>query len=148
MEENDIVEEETTDESVNPTDAIADAQEEAAAIIAKAKADALAITDEAETDAEEVAKKAEKDAKEIQAKAKAKAKADASKQGKVKITPEPPKSPKDIVATGGEYRALRKCYFGIQLYEKGRILHTNKGDIIPHHFKKVVRMVEVTEEEE
>jgi hypothetical protein len=108
----------TTDETVDPLEVIVNAKAEAEAIIAKAKADARKITD--------------------------KAKATSKKVTVIK----PVKDLSDIVASGGTYEAVRKCYFGIKLYREGDPLQTEKGDIIPRHFKKVVRMVEVLEEDE
>ena len=89
---------------------------------------------------------AKAEAKKIVADAKAKAKAEA--KPKVVITDDKPPTG-TIVAAGGLYKATRKCTYGIRLYDpEGAGLETEKGDVIPHHFAKVKRFVEVIEGEE
>jgi len=107
----------TTDNTVVTVDPIEEAKAEAEAIIAEAKAEAKKITDKAK-----------------------------STSKKVTVTKGTTGGLKDVVASGGTYKAVRKCYFGIRLYKIGDKLETEKGDVIPRHFKKVVRMIEVTEE--
>jgi len=57
---------------------------------------------------------------------------------------ETPKAPKGyIIATGGKYICKKKCYFGISLYKEGAVYEAEKGEIIPKHFQKAKRFVEV-----
>jgi len=54
------------------------------------------------------------------------------------------KIPKGFIeAKEGKYRCKKKCYFGIRLYAEGAIYEATKGELIPYHFEKVKKYVEV-----
>lgn len=129
---------------INPIETEADAKEKADAI-AEAVAIAVAeVKDEMDSVVKDIKDQAKAEAKKIVADAKAKAKA----KPKVVITDDKPPTG-TIVAAGGLYKATRKCTYGIRLYDpEGAGLETEKGDVIPHHFAKVKRFVEVIEGEE
>ncbi len=48
-----------------------------------------------------------------------------------------------IKAKAGKYKATKKCYFGLRLYSKGAIYEAESGELIPYHFEKVKRVIEV-----
>ena len=48
-----------------------------------------------------------------------------------------------IECKAGQYRCIKKCYFGISLYEVGAIYEAQAGEFIPKHFIKVKRVVEI-----
>ncbi len=66
------------------------------------------------------------------------------KKSKVIESPKTPKVPEGMIeCKTGQYRCIKKCYFGISLYEVGAIYEAQAGEFIPKHFVKVKRVVEV-----
>ena len=66
----------------------------------------------------------------------------------VKEAPKPPKAPEVpegmFAAKEGEYRCIKKCYFGISLYNEGKSHYAAEGDLLPRDFfKKVKRVAEL-----
>jgi hypothetical protein len=59
---------------------------------------------------------------------------DAKKKGKEVVVSE---NKGYIKSDGGDYKCIKKCYWNLRVFEEGEIVSTKKGDMIPHHFKKV-----------
>lgn len=57
-----------------------------------------------------------------------------------------------IVAEGGPYVAKKACTYGISMFKPladgGKVLKTQKGDIIPYHFMKKKDYKKMLEEQE
>ena len=67
------------------------------------------------------------------------------KKAIVKESPKAPKIPEDVfVAKQGQYKCIKKCYFGISLYKVGSTYEATAGELLAKEFfVKVKRVIEV-----
>ena len=79
------------------------------------------------------------------AKAKVQVVVNTPKKAIVKETPKAPKLPEGVFsAKQGQYKCIKKCYFGISIYKVDSIYEASDGELLPSEFfKRVKRVVEV-----